>query len=38
MGVHFSAVGLDMAVGLLDADQNGSVSHAEFVEWWLMDL
>jgi len=31
-------VGLDGAVGLIDADQNGSVSMTEFTDWWLMDL
>jgi len=38
VGVDLGPVGVDLAVGFIDADQNGSVSHAEFLEWWLMDL
>lgn len=38
VGLRFGPIGLDGAVGLIDMDQNGSVSLTEFIDWWLMDL
>ncbi len=38
LGLPLGPLGLDAAMGLIDADQNGTVSQAEFLEWWLVDL
>ena len=37
-GVALNPMALDAALALIDADQNGKVSEAEFLTWWLVDL